>query len=244
MEQAELLEYLVNMLENLVRRYGSLGIAAAMFAESAGVPFAASIMILTAGSMILSGRVSFWSILIASVIGIMLGSMFSYGIGLAGNIMGLAVKNKFLSRFRRGQTVQAVQERSKVVLFWDRYGNSSIFMGQLWGVTRTFISYFAGAMHMNFFAFILYTFLGGVIFSLLAIGASIGLTGVLGYILKLLRTLAELSPMLLVAVIVMVLFLAYQYRQMGWRISLTPLKAPLNLHIRRLKSLVGRNKKI
>jgi membrane protein DedA with SNARE-associated domain len=60
-------------------------------------------------------------------------------------------------------------------------------MAQLWGFSRTFISFPAGAMHMNIYLFVIYTFLGGSIFSLLAILASIALTRTMRYTIMALR---------------------------------------------------------
>jgi membrane protein DedA with SNARE-associated domain len=88
MENIEPFETIYDIFEMLIVRYGAMGIAAAMFAESAGVPFASSIVLLTAGSMILRGSVSFWSIFWASTIGITLGSVISYLIGMVGSVLG------------------------------------------------------------------------------------------------------------------------------------------------------------
>lgn len=82
----------------------------------------------------------------------------------------------------------------KIYTFLVKYGTYSIFAGQLWGVTRTFISFPAGAMHMNLFVFIVSTALGGALFSLWIIGWSIILTGAAGLLLRLLKIITSLSP--------------------------------------------------
>lgn len=194
-ENIEPFETIYDIFEMLVAKYGALGIAAAMFAESAGVPFASAIVLLTAGTMILRGTVSFWAIFWASTIGITLGSVISYLIGMIGSVLG----RKMRFNYYKQPTARPGRRRdSKLRQLWKRYGNFSIFMAQLWGFSRTFISFPAGAMHMNFYVFVAYTFLGGMLFSLIAIGSSLILTHTMGLTLRLLKTMLSLSPLLLI----------------------------------------------
>lgn len=212
-EVIEPLEPVYDILEILISRYGALGIGAAMFAESAGLPFASAIVYLTAGTMILRGTVSFWSIFWYSTVGITLGSIVSYIIGLLGSIAGRAVKNSLFHVKHNPDLIKTSSNKSRMATLWDKYGNFSIFMAQLWGVTRTFGSFPAGAMHVNFLLFILYTFLGGAIFSLMSIAISLALTGTMGLAIRLLRALADLSPWLLLipaAIIISVIYFFYR----------------------------------
>jgi membrane protein DedA with SNARE-associated domain len=212
MENIEFIEYLNDLLELLITRYGVLGIAAAMFAESAGVPFASAVVLLTSGTMILRGSVSFWSIFLASTIGITFGSIFSYVLGLLGSMIGSAVRTSFFNNKSVPPDYNSgTPHRSKIAGLWEKYGNFSIFMAQLWGFTRTFISFPAGAMHMNFYLFVAYTFFGGAIFSLLAITLSIILTRTMGFTIMILRLLADLSPWLLTIPAAMVAAVIYYY---------------------------------
>ncbi len=213
----EPLEPFFEFLEMLISRYGSFGIAAAMFAESSGVPFASSLVLLTAGTMILRGTCSFYNVLIASTIGITLGSIFSYCVGLLGSILGKAVKTNVMHimHIKANETNHSESKQSKsrarILSLWKKYGNFSIFMAQLWGFTRTYVSFPAGAMHMNFPLFIIYTFLGGAVFSLMTITLSIVLTGAMGLILTMLKSLADLSPWLLTIPAALLLIFLYFY---------------------------------
>jgi len=212
MENIEPFETIYEVFEMLVAKYGALGIAAAMFAESAGVPFASAIVLITSGTMILRGTVSFWAIFWASSIGITLGSIFSYFIGMVGNIVGRKMRISYYNNQNDPLEVSAVHGKSKLQRLFERYGNFSIFMAQLWGFSRTFISFPAGAMHMNFYLFVVYTFLGGMLFSLIAIGSSIILTHTMGLILRLLKLMAGFSPWLLLIpaflIVILILYLA------------------------------------
>lgn len=208
-EQIEPLEPVFELLETLISRYGITGIAAAMFAESAGVPFASIIVLLTAGTLILRGSVSFWSLLLASTLGITLGSIVSYLLGLLGSMAGTAVKSGIFHYFPDHKKITRVTKKSKFMRLWDRYGNFSIFMAQLWGFSRTFGSFPAGAMHMNIFIFIIYTFLGGALFSFAYIAASIALTGTMSATMGILRAVLTISPWLLIIVILAIAAAVY-----------------------------------
>lgn len=208
-EQMEPLEPVFDLLETLISRYGITGIAAAMFAESAGVPFASIIVLLTAGTMILRGSFSFMSLLIASTIGITLGSIFSYLLGLLGSMAGTAVKSGIFHRRPGHKRVTNAAKKSRFIRLWEKYGNFSIFMAQLWGISRTFGSIPAGAMHMNFFIFIIYTFLGGVLFSFAYIAASIALTGTMSATMGILRTVLNISPWLFIIAILAIAAAVY-----------------------------------
>lgn len=212
MDNIEPFEQIYEMLQYLMAKYGVLGIAAAMFAESAGVPFASAIVLLASGTMILKGGVPFWSVFLASTIGITAGSIFSYLMGLLGGTVGRKVKNTFFNHTAADRDQNERQSNSLLIRLWNKYGNFSIFMAQLWGLTRTFISYPAGAMHMNFTLFTFYTFLGGSIFSLLAIALSIALTGTMSLTLTLLKLLAELTSWFLIIPLILILIgIGYLY---------------------------------
>ena len=242
----EFIEPLYETFELLITQYGALGIGVAMFAESAGVPFASSIVFLTAGTLILRGSCTFWSIFISSTIGITMGSMLSYSLGLLGSMVGNAVKLYFNNHNyldnNPGTEKQPARGPSKLLKLWQKYGNFSIFMGQLWGFSRTFISYPAGAMHMNFYLFLIYTFLGGALFSLLTIGASIILTGTMSFMLRSLKTVFDFSPWLLLIPVVLIIVSTLYGRHRGWKINYRRLHSSWDKFKRTLKEITFKNR--
>jgi len=205
---------------DLVSKYGAWGVAAAMLIESVGVPFASTVVLLTAGSMILSGRAGFWLLLLASTAGIILGSVISYILGYLGGSIGRVVGNRFFNRRPKEPAPGRSAAFSKVYPFIEKYGTYSIFAGQLWGVTRTFISFPAGVLHMNLLLFIVYTTLGGAIFSLWVIGWSVIFTRAAGLLFRLLGILNSLSPWIWLALVFVVAAFIYLFRRMGWKLSL------------------------
>lgn len=213
----ELPQFLIMIQEvcgELIQKYGVWGIAAGMMMESAGVPFASSVVLLTAGGMILSGRASFWLLLLASTAGIVLGSIISYLVGFVGGSIGRVVGNQVRNHRSDDEPDENPSRLKKVYDFIEKYGTYSIFAGQFWGVTRTFISFPAGAMHMNIFVFAVSTALGGAIFSLWVIFWSIVLTRAAGFLFKLFKFITSLSPWIwLVIFICLGVLIFYLYRQ-------------------------------
>ena len=173
--------------------------------------------------MIFSGKAPFWVVFLASTTGITLGSIFSYCMGYLGSFAGKFIKTSIFRRKDMPADRRQALRRSKVYRLWERYGSFSIFMGQFWGVTRTFISFPAGAMHMNMLLFIVYTALGGAVFSLFAIGFSILITGAAGLLLKYVRLILSLPPWVWLVLVLLAGMLTWLYRRLGLKISLLPL---------------------
>lgn len=209
----------------LVRSYGLWGVAAAMLMESAGVPFVSTVVLLTAGGMVLSGKATFPELLLASTAGIILGSAVSYIVGFLGGSLGRVMGNHLRNHRTAGRRAAGPSRWRKVYDFIEKYGTYSIFVGQLWGVTRTFISFPAGAMHMNPAVFILSTALGGALFSLWIIGWSVIFTGAAGLFFRILRALHSLSPWVWPVLLLCAVLLIYLYRRMGLKIPLNALLA-------------------
>lgn len=209
----ELPNFLMTIQEfcgDLVQKYGPWGVAAAMLIESAGVPFTSSVVLLTAGGMILSGRAKFGVLFLASTAGIIVGSIISYLVGSLGERLGRAVGSQVRNRRKAAQGGRS-SRLEKIYAFMEKYGTYSIFAGQLWGVTRTFISFPAGAMHMNFLGFFASTALGGALFSLWIMLWSIILTGAAGLAFRFIRAVASLSPWTWPALLLCAAALVYLY---------------------------------
>lgn len=212
MEIPEFLVPISETFDELAMKYGALGIFLAMLAESAGVPFASAFVILTAGQMIVTGKVSFIGAILASTIGITIGSIISYFIGYWGQKVGKILSTTVLN----GKVEKTPYQQTKLNYYFEKYGSFSVVMAQLIGTTRTFVSFPAGAMHMKFMVFLGYTALGGVIFSLLAIVASIILSRIISYFFWLLGTLKDLPLWvwpILIAAIVFFSLKGYRYYQ-------------------------------
>jgi membrane protein DedA with SNARE-associated domain len=155
---------------DLVMKYGVLGLAVGMFAESLGIPTASVVLELTAGPLILSGKTTYFEAVLFATLGLTLGSVVSYYLGFYGADLGRKIMNKGGPKVKKQQT--------KAQKFLRKYGDIGILFAQLFGPARTWISVPAGAMKLDIRKFIIYTAIGGALYCSFAIGVSVALTGV------------------------------------------------------------------
>lgn len=169
-------------ISSITQNYGVVGLGLGMFFESLGIPFASTLVALTAGTLIAAGKTTFWEALLITTTGLTLGSLVSYYIGYWGGNLG-----RFLTR------TQSACEKNRLVEQYKKWGELTIFVAQLFGTTRTWVSLPAGAMKIRIQKFILYTALGGAIYCALAIGFSMLLAGILGRIISTVHSSLYLS---------------------------------------------------
>ncbi len=155
----------------LVLKYGVLGLAIGMFAESLGIPTASVVLELTAGPLILAGKTSYFEAVLFATLGLTLGSVVSYYLGFFSADLGRKIMNKGGEKVKKQQT--------SAQRFIRKYGDIGILFAQLFGPARTWISVPAGAMKLDIRKFVIYTAIGGAIYCSFAIGVSVALTGVL-----------------------------------------------------------------
>ena len=221
-------------MERMVEKYGVWGIAAAMFTESVGVPFASTVVFLSSGGLIYSGKISFGAVFMAYTAGITLGSVAGYLLGYLSRAMGSAIRATFLGR-SLNRRLSGNNDNSRVWEFIENYGNISIFMAQLFGVTRTFISFPAGILKLNLPLFTIYTALGAALFSLGSICLSMVLASVVRMFYRCFRLFLTLPFWVWIVCAALVALLIWVYRRLGW-------KFPLNKFIAQGKAWLKRKK--
>jgi len=148
-------QILVNIFTGIVDKIGYGGICFLMTLESTAAPVPSEAVLPFAGFLMHTGRFSFWPILIWSLVGALLGSLFSYALGLYGlrPLIKRFGKYIFLNEHHLEMT-----ER-----FFERRGEISVFFCRFIPVVRHFISIPAGAGKMNLVKFTFYTLLGASI---------------------------------------------------------------------------------
>lgn len=143
----------------IVQAIGYPGIFAIIFLES-GVFFGfflpGASLLFTAGLLASQGFFNPWILVpmvtIAAIAGDNAGYWFGkkYGIRLFLRPDSKWFKHEYL-------------ERAKV--FYDQYGNRTIFFARFIPIVRTFVPIVAGVVHMNYRSFVTYNILGGVIWA-------------------------------------------------------------------------------
>lgn len=140
----------------------SVGFGIGMFFESLGIPFAAAPMLVVASARSSSDPITYLLSVLFGSIGATLGSMLSYAIG-----RGLVTPLRRLWRRNRETEGKGVSRARKFLM---DHGERSILWAQLTGTTRTFISFPAGAMGINFYRFTTNTALGVALWCILFLG--------------------------------------------------------------------------
>lgn len=151
----------IDFLRTLYETVGWPGVVLAMAIESACIPLPSELIMPLAGWMLVKdGGMGWEGLLLAGFlggVGCTLGSAVAYWIGAIG---GRPVAEKY------GYYVFVTRrDLDRMDRWFARYGDQIAFFSRLLPVVRTFISLPAGVARANFPKFLLYTFLGSVIWS-------------------------------------------------------------------------------
>jgi len=153
-----MLENLASYLVELIYQFGFFGIIVAITIESTFIPLPSELILIPAGYLWFKGLMNPFSIIIASLIGAIIGSYFSYWLG---ERLGRPIIKKYQKYF-----FLTDEKLNKIELFFNKYGSLSIFLARLILGIRHYISFPAGFARMNKWKFILYTCLGAGLWSL------------------------------------------------------------------------------
>lgn len=151
----------INFIQNLTENYGIFGIGIGMFLEGLGMPLGGLVVVAGSAPLVNSGAATYPLIILVSAIGGTLGSITSYTLGyLFGGAIRIARKGKLLSH------------EEKLNEFLKKFGDKAIFFAQLFGTTRSFISFPAGLTRFNLKHFLLGTFLGTLLITSMTVAFS------------------------------------------------------------------------
>ena len=131
---------------------GYLGVVALMAIESACVPLPSEVIMPFSGYLVYLGRFSLLAVATAGAIGCNVGSVIAYEVGYFGGRPLVERYGSYLLLSRR--------ELEWADRFFERWGNSAVFIARLLPVVRTFIALPAGIARMPRARFHIYTFLG------------------------------------------------------------------------------------
>lgn len=156
-------------LVELIKTVGYVGVFAIVFAESGlffGFFLPGDSLLLTAGLLASRGALDIVILIIGIFIAAVLGDNVGYWFGAK---VGPPIFNRPNSRFFKRKNLLKAKE------FYDKYGAIAVTAARFVPFIRTFAPIVAGAVAMNYRTFIIYNFIGGVLWG-------IGMT-TLGYFL-------------------------------------------------------------
>ena len=149
--------------------YGA--IFAAMFLENLFPPIPSELIMPLGGFYVQQGQLQFLPVVLAGLLGTLLGALPWYGIGRVINEQRLEV---WLSRHGRWIGISPA-ELARSRRWFNRYGTALVFWGRLVPGIRTLISVPAGIELMPFAPFLIWTTAGSLIWTLLLTLAGLGL---------------------------------------------------------------------
>lgn len=167
-----IISILAKFIISLITSWGYVGVAIAMAIESASIPLPSEIIMPFSGYLVAQGEFTFHSVVLAAGIGGVIGSSVAYAVGYYG---GETVVRRLIRRYGKFVLIHEY-ELDEAEEWFRRHGEAITFFSRLLPVVRTFISLPAGIAKMKFTTFILYAFLGTVIWcsALAYLGVKLG----------------------------------------------------------------------
>jgi membrane protein DedA with SNARE-associated domain len=153
-----LLALLTEFVTEEIAQYGLLAVFVLMVLESACIPIPSEVTMLFGGALTTASflapeqQLDFWAVVLAGTIGNVIGSWLAYWAGYAGG-------RPLVDRWGRYLLIRP-HEVDRAHEWFERRGQSAVFIGRLLPVIRTFISLPAGVVRMGFWRFTFYTLLG------------------------------------------------------------------------------------
>ena len=160
---------LVGLAARLIEALGEWGVGVFTLAETVFPPIPSEVILPLAGYQTQAGELSFPLVIATSTLGGYLGAVLLY---LLGYKLGLERSIRWLSKLPLVER----EDFEKASSWFQRHGKSAVFFGRLLPGIRSLISLPAGANHMNFAVFSVFTILGSAIWNalLITLGALLG----------------------------------------------------------------------
>ena len=160
---------MIDTLKGMVDSFGYIGIFIATSLEYGCFPVSSEVLLPFIGFFVYGGRMSLFGAVMASTAGGVAGSLFCYCLGRFGR--------KFIERTlckKFGSLTKGLDAAGGI---FEKYGSRSVLFARVFPIVRTYISFPAGLMGMNIYAFILYTALGALAWNTMLISAGYFLGG-------------------------------------------------------------------
>ena len=147
---------MVEWITNTMNSLGYWGIGLMMFLENLFPPIPSELIMPLAGFTVAQGKLEFVPVIVAGVIGTVLGALPWY---YAGKILGEQRLKSLADRYGKWLTISS-KDITKATGWFDNQGSKAVFFCRLVPGVRTLISLPAGISKMPMVPFLLYSTLG------------------------------------------------------------------------------------
>lgn len=148
---AALAAFIIAVISSL----GYAGILLLMAIESACIPLPSEVTMPFAGYLVSRGELTLWGVALAGALGCVIGSIVAYYVGAWGG-------RRLVERYGRYLLISH-RDLDLADRWFARHGDITILVGRLLPVVRTFIAFPAGVARMAMGKFLIYTFVGSLI---------------------------------------------------------------------------------
>ncbi len=166
---AYLLDQLRVIIEQIILTLGYPGVALIMFAENLFPPIPSEVVLPFTGSLVATGQLNLFGVLISSTLGAVLGTGLFYYLG---HLLGEDRTRRFIRRYGRWLALDEGDLDQSLRAF-HRHDRSVIFFGRFLPALRTLISLPAGIARMNLGTFLFFTTLGTLAWNCVLVGAGV-----------------------------------------------------------------------
>ncbi|WP_071396504.1 DedA family protein [Bacillus tuaregi] len=159
-------------ITGFMEQYGYIGVFLMIALENVFPPIPSEIILPFGGFMTTYTSMTVTGVVIASTAGSVVGAVILYGIGLLLDVERL---EKIIDRW--GHILRVTKEDiHKADAWFDRYGIWTVLFCRMVPLIRSLISIPAGMSNMKFIIFLIFTFIGTLIWNiiLVSVGAALG----------------------------------------------------------------------
>jgi len=149
-----IIDFLVNSITSVVGLVGHAGTFSLMILTACGIPFPSEVTMPFSGFAVAEGKLIFFWVIVAGVLGDLTGALLAYWIGFRGGRPLVERYGKYI--------LLSKHDLDTADRWFKNYGSITTFFGRMIPIIRTYISFPAGIAKMDVKKFALFTVLGAI----------------------------------------------------------------------------------